>query len=87
MNPNVKFAMKALASLVVVDYLVAGFRNKKRCNRNFATAQALTEENEQLRAEARRSFERTNYLIDLLTEHQVPTSEFDLIVLNNLLTK
>jgi hypothetical protein len=84
MNTNVKLAIKALASIVVVDQLVAGIRNKKRCNRNFAVAQALTEENEHLRERLEASVERTNYMIDMMIEHGVPASEFDLIVLSTL---
>jgi hypothetical protein len=69
----------------VASQLVAGHINARRCNRNAEKVNILNEENEILRAELERTCQQYNYLCDVLTAHEVPVTEFDMIVINSLI--
>lgn len=66
----------ALIATLIYD-AQAGYRNKRRFNQ-------LQEQNQHLWKQVQTSAKQVDFLCNLMDEHNVPVTEFDKIVFNNL---
>lgn len=84
MKPNhIKIAVATTAA-VMVDLIRTNRINRKRCNANLEYAHLLEHENEQLREALEAAEKRNAYMGRMMDEHNVPITQFDVIVCQDL---